>query len=35
MGLYISDPIVLPSVCPSEFSRRGINDPFVKMHCCG
>jgi hypothetical protein len=27
LGMYIPDPAVLPSICPSEFLDGGINDP--------
>ena len=32
LGVYIPDPIVLPSICPSEFLVGGINEPSVYMH---
>ena len=35
LGLYIPDPAVLPSICPSEFLVGGMNEPSVYMHCCG
>ena len=34
LGLYILDPAVLPSICPSEFLVGRINEPSVYMHCC-
>ena len=35
LGLYTPDPMVLPSIWPSEVLGGGINDPSVYVHCCG
>ena len=35
LGLYTLEPAVLPTICPSEFSEGGMNEPSVYMHCCG
>ena len=29
LGLYIPEPAVLPSICPSKFLDGGIKDPLV------
>ena len=34
LGLYMPEPAILSSICPSEFLDGGINDPSVYMHCC-
>ena len=34
-GLYTPEPVVLPTIWPSEFLQGGMNDPSVYIHCCG
>ena len=34
LGIYILEPVVLPTMCPSEFLEGGINDSSVYMQCC-
>ena len=35
LGLYNPEPVVLPTIWPSEFLEGGMNDSSVYMHCCG
>ena len=35
LGLYTPDPVLLPTICLSEFLEGRMNDPSVYMHCCG
>ena len=35
LWLYMSDPAVSPTICPSKFLVGGVNDPSVYIHWWG